>query len=60
MHYKAYENDEIEQFVVDVIDGRDEKKNERECFFKNYLVPPNGKTACENIMNSILGIAEYS
>lgn len=60
LHYKAYENDEIEQFVVDVIDGRDEKKNERECFFKNYLVPPNGKTACENIMNSILGIAEYS
>lgn len=59
LHYKAYENEEIENFIKDVVDDRDPRKVEREAFFNDYLLPPNGKTACENIMNAILGQAEY-
>ena len=34
-------------------------KSEREHFYNKYLIPPHGKTACENIINAILGQEEY-
>lgn len=60
LHYKAANKAEIEDFILNVINGNDEKMEQREQFFKEYLLPPNGKSACENILNSILGIKEYS
>lgn len=60
MHYKGYNKDDIERFVINVINGEDQMKEQRKAFVENYLTPPNGKSACDNIINAILGEAEYS
>lgn len=60
LHYKAKTKEEIERFVCDVINNKDELKAERNCFVHDYLTPPYGKKACENIINAILGNEEYS
>lgn len=59
LHYKGYTSNDIEQFVQNVINGIDPLKDQRKCFYDDCLVPPNGKTACENIVNCILGTGEY-
>lgn len=59
LHYKAKTRLEIEQFIQNVVGGIDPLKQERETFLNESLMPPHGKTACENIINSILGIEEY-
>ena len=57
-HYHASTKEQIENFIQDVITGSDSKKKEREAFFEKYLRIPNGKTACENIMDVILGVKD--
>lgn len=59
LHYKASDKSGIEQFIQNVIAEKDPKKEVRNQFFKECLLPPNGKTACQNIINAILGIEEY-
>ena len=59
LHYKGHTKEEIEQFIENVINGIDPLKEEREKFYNECLIPPYGKTACENIINAILGEAEY-
>lgn len=59
LHYHATSREEIEQFVKNVISGKDILKNQRDSFYEKSLLPPYGKTSCENIINSILGIEEY-
>lgn len=59
LHYKGYTREDIEQFIQNVINGVDPMKEEREKFYNEHLIPPHGKTACENIINAILGEAEY-
>ena len=59
LHYKGYTKEDIEQFIQNVINGIDPMKEERETFYNEHLLPPHGKTACENIINAILGVAEY-
>lgn len=45
---------DINEFVVNVvIDGRDSMKNNRDDFVTQELLPPNGKTASENIVDFI-------
>ena len=56
LHYKGRTVDDIERFVVDVINGNDPLKEKRLLFKQQKLFTPNGKTACENIINTILGI----
>lgn len=53
-YYKGANMEDVEQFVQNVIQNIDPRKNERKLFFHDYLLPPNGKTACENIINKIL------
>lgn len=53
-HYKGQSIQDIELFINNVAQGIDEKKNERDNFIKKYLLPPNGKTACINIIDNIL------
>ena len=60
LHYKGYNKTDIESFVLDVIKGIDPLKENRRLFVSNYLTPPHGKSACENIINAILGQEEYS
>lgn len=45
---------DIECFINRVITGEDRKHDIRNKFYDKYLVPPMGKTACENIITSIL------
>lgn len=59
LHYKGLSRVDIEQFIQDVIAGKDPRAEERKAFFEKNLLPPHGKTACENIINAILGQEEY-
>lgn len=59
LHYKGYTREHIEQFIENVVNGVDPLKKKREEFYRKSLLPPHGKTACENIINSILEIEEY-
>lgn len=59
-HYHATAISDIRQFIENVITGVDPRKEERIDFVNNYLRPPHGKTACENIINAILGVEEYA
>lgn len=54
LHYKGKSVADIEQFILNVIDGVDPLKDKRLAFKQHHLLPPNGKTACENIIESIL------
>ena len=60
LHYKGHNKEDIEQFIQNVIEGIDPLKGERKKFVKSYLTPPNGKSACDNIINAILGESEYA
>lgn len=59
LHYKGFSEEDIEQFMLDVIAGKDPRAGERRAFLEKNLLPPYGKTACENIINAILGQEEY-
>lgn len=59
-HYHGYNEKEIEQFVVNLINGVDSMNDARLDFYNNYLIPPHGKTASQNIINAILGVEDYS
>ena len=60
LHELCYEQDDILRFVRNVINGVDTKKAEREQFFHDYLLPPNGRSASENIIAAILGEPPYN
>lgn len=55
LHTKGLLKEEVEAFILNVINGVDDLKKEREDFFFDYLVPPNGRTASENIIRAITG-----
>lgn len=59
LHYHGKTSADIRKFLDNVIIGTDPRKEERMEFVNKYLRPPHGKTACENIMNAILGVEEY-
>lgn len=50
----AYKAEDIELFIQQVISGKDPMHFNRRNFIESQLLPPNGKTACENIINAIL------
>lgn len=54
LHDKGDNAEAIEQFIQSVIRDEDNKKERRECFYKNYLLPPNRKSASDNIIEAIL------
>ena len=55
LHYKGKSREDIENFIIDVINEKDPLKEKRTRFKEQNLLPPNGKSACENIIDSILG-----
>lgn len=57
LHYHAKKKEEIEQFIIDVINGTDPLKEQRKGFIQSYLTPKNSKEACDNIIAAILGEA---
>jgi len=54
LHQHGITKEEIERFIINVIDGKDDSKEKRIAFFHDNLTPPNGKTAAENIIDCIL------
>ena len=51
MYYHANCEEQIEQFIRDIIENNDPMKNKRDDFYNRVLLPPNGITASENIVN---------
>ena len=56
VHYKGKTILDIENFINDFIDGKDINREKRDNYFNNYLLPPNGKSACDNIIDNILSL----
>ena len=55
LHYKGRNFDDIESFIKDVIAEIDPMKKEREKFYNDCLLAPEGNSASDNIINAILG-----
>lgn len=60
LHEQCHGKDDVLKFVQNVIKGVDTKKAEREQFFHDCLLPPNGRSASDNIMAAILGEPPYN
>ena len=55
LHYHAYEDNDILKFIDKVVlGGNDIKREERIGFINQYLLPPNQKTASENIVSDLI------
>ena len=53
-HQKATSQEDITKFIEQIISGSDDPmKDKKEQYYTNYLVPPNGKSASENIFDYI-------
>ena len=53
--YHATTETEIEKFIEDVvIAGKDMMKDKRKAFYEEVLLPPNGKSVAENILDDIV------
>lgn len=53
-HYVGNKKDDIRNFITEiVIGGNDPMKGTRYSFFKENLLPPNNKTASENMLDTI-------
>lgn len=60
LHEKARTPEEVEAFLVRrVLGGDDPLRERREAFRQSRLVPPNGRTASQNIIDAILGEGAY-
>ncbi len=54
-HYKAKTKEDICAFLDNVVlTGIDPKQSNRESFYNDVLLPPNGCTASENILNELI------
>lgn len=52
--YKSYKKEDIVKFIEEIILGKsDILKESRNKFIKEYLIPPNCKTASENIIDDL-------
>lgn len=58
LHYLGRSAKEIEAFITNIIEGKDDLKNARERFYQECLLPPNGNNASDNIINSILAMEQ--
>ncbi len=55
VHYTVSCNDDIKRFIDDVVlAGNDPLKPKREEYYKQYLLPPNGKTVAQNIYDDLV------
>lgn len=53
-YYIGRNKEDIEKFILNLIEGKDPIKQKREEFLKKELLPPNGKLASENIMDDLI------
>jgi hypothetical protein len=53
-YYIGKTKDDIEQFIINLIEGADPLREQRLAFIDRELMPPNGKLASENIIDDIV------
>ncbi|WP_158278244.1 MULTISPECIES: CDP-glycerol glycerophosphotransferase family protein [unclassified Fibrobacter] len=53
-HYLASSESAIESFIKNVIAETDPLREKRISYYNKYLLPPNNKSACDNIISKIL------
>jgi hypothetical protein len=54
MHYLGKDEADIRRFIDDVVlDGNDPMLPQREQFFRDYLLPPGGKSVAQNVVDDI-------
>jgi len=54
LHYIGKCHEDIEKFILNVINGKDPMKEKRDIFYKEYLMPPNNRSSSQNILNAII------
>jgi CDP-glycerol glycerophosphotransferase (TagB/SpsB family) len=55
VHYRVSSNEDIKHFIDNVVlGGNDPMKAQREEYYMNYLLPPNGKTVAQNIYDDLV------
>jgi hypothetical protein len=54
LHYHAKNEEDIKTFIENVLHNKDDKKQERALFLATKLLPPNRKSASENIYDEIV------
>lgn len=59
-YVKGVSAEEIEQFMQSVLNGRDELKELRAEYRRRYLLPPNGVSAAQNIIDCLMESGAYS
>lgn len=52
--YHGSTAEDVEKFIQNVLQNIDPALSERQSFIKENLLPPNGKSACANIIDAIL------
>lgn len=57
---KGYSSADIESFIVSVLREEDPFQNERGLFRERFLIPPNGCSAAQNIIDCLLGEGAYA
>lgn len=55
LHYMGRNAEDIDHFINNIIEGKDDMKDARERFYNDCLLPPNGDSASDNIINAIIG-----
>lgn len=55
MHYIGANDDDIEAFISNVVMGGDDPlKKQRDDYYNQYLLPPNGKTVAQNTVDDLV------
>lgn len=54
LHYHAKSEEDIDVFIQNLINDKDELKESREEFILQYLLPPNNQAASQNIVDDII------
>lgn len=54
VYYHAKNSEDIENFIIDIINGQDPLKEERTNFYQEKLLPPNGILPSQSIFNIII------
>lgn len=57
---KGHSNEDVERFLQAVLHGEDPLREQRAAFRKNYLIPPNGCSAAQNVIDCLLGEGAYA
>lgn len=59
-YIKGKSSTDVENFLISLLKQEDSLSAERKSFRENYLIPPHGCSAAQNIINCLLGEGPYA